>query len=249
MHRRHVLFATIAVLAASGMVRAGLWQMRRLAERRAFNAVLSARLDSVAVPPDRLPPDTARLRYRRVRVDGVYDTAHELVLVGRTRNGSPGVNLVTPLRRPGTDTAILVNRGWVYSGNAKDVESLPRWRASSATNDSGFADVFPMGQPGPIEIPGAAAAIRRLDIGALGGRFPYPLAPYYIVLFGDTTAKLDSTPARLGMPKLSEGSHQSYVVQWFSFAGIALLGTVLYIRNDLRRMRGADAIGGADTGP
>lgn len=249
MLRRHVLFAAFAVLAAAGMARAGLWQMRRLAERRAFNAVLRTRLDSVAVTPDRLPADTARLRYRRVRVDGIYDAAHEVVLVGRTRNGSPGVNLVTPLRRPGTDTAILVNRGWVYSGNAKDVESPTRWRATSATNDSGFADVFPMGQPGPIDVPGAPAAIRRLELGALGQRFPYPLAPYYIVLFGDTTAKLDSTPARLGAPRLTEGSHQSYVVQWFSFAGIALLGTVLYIRNDRRRMRAHTTIGAVDDGP
>ena len=249
MLRRHVLFAAIAILAAAGMVRAAFWQVSRLAERRAFNAALRSRLDSVAVTPDRLPSDTARLRYRRVRVDGIYDTAHEVVLIGRTRNGSPGVNLITPLRRPGTDTAILVDRGWVYSGNAKDVESVTRWRATSASNDSGFADVFPMGQPGPIEVPAAPRAIRRLEIGALGSRFPYPLAPYYIVLFGDTTAKLDSTPARLGAPKLTEGSHESYVFQWFSFAGIALLGTVLYIRNDLRRLRERPTIGGAKNDP
>ena len=48
-------------------------------------------------------------------------------MTGRTRSGSPGVHILTPLRIPESDTALLVNRGWVYSPDARTVD-LTRWR-------------------------------------------------------------------------------------------------------------------------
>jgi cytochrome oxidase assembly protein ShyY1 len=42
---------------------------------------------------------------------------------------------------------------------------------------------------------------------------------------------------RLGEPVLSDGSHRSYAIQWFSFALIALVGGTLLVREELVRRR------------
>ena len=75
-----------------------------------------------------LPRDTGGAHYRRgAPAIGRFDYEHELVLAGRTRQGSPGVELLTPVRVAGSDTAVLVNRGWVYSPDGATVDHA-RWR-------------------------------------------------------------------------------------------------------------------------
>ncbi len=234
MQRRHTWFIVIAAAAALGMVRLGVWQLSRLGERRLFNAQLRSRLDSATVRPDQLPRDTARVRYRRVRLDGVYDTEREMALISRTRNGSPGVYLVTPLRPQGQDTAILVVRGWVYSANAKDVVNQARWQQSAVANIDGFADTYAIGNPGTVLEEGKGRAIRRLDLDSLAKALPYPIRPWYVMLLRDPAAAIDSAvPVAFVRPSVDdEANHKSYAVQWFSFALITVLGTIAYVRSD-----------------
>ena len=226
MRRGTILFLVIAALVAAVCVRLGIWQLGRLAERRAANALVSARLDSAVVDVSRLPADTALARYRRVTARGTYDFEHEIVLSGRSRSGSPGVNLITPLRVPGSDTAVLVNRGWVYSPSARDVER-ERWREPADARVSGFVGTFIDPTTGITIVSGQPRTIRWLDPRTIDSLVPYPVTPYYVVAT-DTAAgpggAADGVPARLAPPPLDEGNHLSYAFQWFSFAAIFLGG-------------------------
>src|SRR6266850_6926909 len=89
--------AAVALAVAIVCVRLGFWQLDRLGQRRARNAIVAARL---ALPPLRVergtPPDSTR--NRRLIARGVYDFAHELISPGKSLDGTPGVSLVTPLR-------------------------------------------------------------------------------------------------------------------------------------------------------
>ena len=102
--------ALSGVVASGALVLAavGTWQLSRLGERRARNAAVAARLTQAPTTRDRLPADTAARHYRRVRVVGrpLYD--REFVLVNRTREGSPGVHIVTPVQVAGADTLVLL---------------------------------------------------------------------------------------------------------------------------------------------
>jgi surfeit locus 1 family protein len=222
VRRSTLVFLAVAALVAALCVRLGVWQLGRLGERRAANALVRSRLDSAAVPPERLPGDTAAVRYRRVVLRGTYDFAREVVLAGRSRNGSPGVNILTPLRLPGRDTAVLVNRGWVYSPDAAQVDAA-RWREPAEAAVEGFVNTYQDPSTGPAVAGTAARTIRRLDPAAIDSLVSYPLAPYYVVA---TSAAADSAaaPVRLAPPPLDEGSHASYAFQWFAFATIALGG-------------------------
>lgn len=229
MPRRIIPFLVIAALAAALFVRLGFWQLSRLHERRERNRPLQARLARSQVELRSLPVDSAQ--YRRVSVHGTLDTAHELVLAVRSYQGSPGVYLLTPMRIAGSDTAVLVNRGWVYAADGMTVD-LQRWRESD-TLYTGYAELIPerVGTRAVAPVPSRAERpnlLRRLDREALLKALPYPVAPVYIV----TTAPDSSTPTtqrvvRLGLPVLDEGPHLGYAFQWFSFATIAIVGAGL----------------------
>ena len=231
MPRRAALLLAVSIVAAAVCVRLGVWQLQRLGERRALNAAVAARLREPAADPASLPTDTAAVRYRRVRVAGRADYAHEIVLAARSRDGSPGVNIVTPLRVAGRDTAVLVNRGWVYSPNGADVE-LTRWREPDSLLVDGFVEV-PSRRPGAARLPSTPGAYRWLDAAALARDAGYPVTPWYVTVTRPPGARIDTaTPVRLAPPPLDEGPHLSYAIQWFSFATIALVGGVLFVRSD-----------------
>jgi surfeit locus 1 family protein len=67
----------------------------------------------------------------------------------------------------------------------------------------------------------------RLDLEALRQRLPYPILPIYLRQLPDSS--LPSFPRRLAPLSLDEGPHLSYAVQWFLFAGLAVLFAVLVV--------------------
>jgi len=219
------VFMGAAIVAAAIFARLGVWQLHRRTERRARNALILSRLDSAMVDAGALPHDTSVARFRRVRVTGVPDYEHELIFAARTYRGSPGVNFLTPVRIPGRDTAVIVNRGWVYSPDGATVDEA-RWRDTSSTF-TGYAEEFP-------SVAGASYASRprviaRLSYAAASKALPYPVAPFYVVALGDSVIAPDRL-ARLTVPPLDEGPHLNYAIQWFSFALIALVGAGVVVK-------------------
>ena len=233
MSRRALAFVIFAIAVSAGCVRLGFWQLHRLSDRRALNALLSSRLADSPRPVRELLRDSASAAYRRVTATGSYDFANEFALASRTRQGSPGVNIVTPLRVPGTDTVVLVNRGWVYSPDAMTVD-LSRWRERTPATATGYLLPVHGAGRGAVSAATNRRVLRRLDRDSLAARLPYPVAPFLIVATEAGSSARDSTPARLAAPVLDEGPHLGYAVQWFAFALIGLVGAAFSVRADRR---------------
>jgi len=158
-------------------------------------------------------------------VTGTPDYDHELVWAARSYRGSPGVNLLTPIRLPGRDTAVIVDRGWVYSPDGETVDLAKCHDRDSVF--TGYIEEFPA-----IDGSMSAAhphAITRLGYAAIEKALPFPVAPVFIVMLGDSTIAPDRL-ARLVPPPLDEGPHLNYAIQWFAFALIALVGAGVVIR-------------------
>ncbi len=213
------LFVLIAFAAAAIFVRLGIWQLRRRDERRERNALVVARLKSPEVDFRDLPRDSLESRFRRVRVTGTPDYAHQLLWAARTHAGSPGLNFLTPVRVAGNDTAVLVNRGWVYSPDGSTVDEA-KWREADTTF-SGYADEIPAA--GGTAYTTRPQTIARMGYEAVRKALPYPVAPMLIVMTGDSTVAVDRV-ARLTTPPLDEGPHMNYALQWFGFALVTLVG-------------------------
>ncbi len=194
----------VAIVVATACVLLGKWQLDRLAQRRARNAALAARL---ALPPlavrGDIPADSAR--QRRVVAQGVYDFAAERTWPGRSFQGTPGVALLTPLRLA-DGSAVLVDRGWAPSPDAFHVDHT-LYREPDTATVTGIALIPPRG---------------RGDVAVAGFR------PFVIQL--ETPDPAAGLPRRWPPPALDDGPHLSYAIQWFSFAAIVLVGTATLLR-------------------
>jgi surfeit locus 1 family protein len=212
--------AALAVALAAGCVRLGFWQLHRLHQRRARNAVIAA---ARALPPLELPAagvPAESLAERRVRARGTYDWAREHVWHARTYQGAPGVTLITPLRLA-DGSWLLVDRGWAPSADAYHVDGSRFHEADTAT-------IAGLAEPAPRDR-GDADPRRFAD--SLGGA----VLPLVVQLLpGDTNAHLPPGLVRWPAPELDEGPHLSYTIQWFSFAAIILVGTFALLRKQAR---------------
>ena len=227
MKKRDVAFGIFGLIFAIVCIRLGIWQLQRLAERRHLNTELRSRAATIPVTLGELPTDTGAAHFRRVAISGTYDYDREITLTNRSRNGSPGVNIVTPLRSS-SDTAVLVNRGWVYAPDGMTVD-LARWRETPAINGEGYVEFFRKGN-GSAKSATHKRAYRWVDDKTISQAFPYPVRPYLVVLIDDSTKRGENIPPRLDVPPLDEGPHRNYAIQWFSFAAISIFGTILFLR-------------------
>ena len=82
------------------------------------------------------------------------------------------MNFLTPLRVPGRDTAVLVNRGGVDAPDGQTVEG-PRWRERDTVTVRGFIETFTQGGTGPVGSPTRPRLVRRTDRDSLAAQ-PLP---------------------------------------------------------------------------
>lgn len=230
MNRRLIAFVALAVALGALFVRLGFWQLERRVERRTLNERVRRQLALPPVPVTELLAQRDAVN-RRVSVTGAPDFANEIVVTGRSRSGSPGVHVLTPLRLPGRDTAVLVHRGWVYSADAATVD-LEKWRETRVTFTGQTLRLPSVEGPGT---PARGRAVRQLSHPGIARLLPYPVHALYVV--AQDSAAADSTPVRLGTTLLGEGPHLSYAIQWFCFAAIAIIGAAVVVVRSGQAMR------------
>jgi surfeit locus 1 family protein len=231
-HSQRVLFAlTVAVsLACAGL---GSWQLGRLVTRRAANRAALAERELPLVDLDRQSL-SGPVRYHRVTISGELDFDREIVLRGHLLRGAPGIEVVTPIRPPGRDTAVLVNRGFVPTPDAGAIRDPTRYREPSSARISGIATSIPDAHDGLPLVTERGETWRRLDLTALRARLPYPVAAYYVIPeardTGEHSLRGHSLPVRVEPPGLDDGPHLSYAIQWFVIGGAALGFGFLFVR-------------------
>jgi len=221
LRRRDLAGLVFALAVAAVCVRLGVWQLDRLRQRRAWNAAaLAARerppLGVTGGAGGALTADS--VRDRRLRARGIYDYAHERLWRGRSYEGIPGVDLITPLRLA-DGGAVLVDRGWAPSPDGYHVDE-------GAYREADSADVLGLGMSAP-------RARGDVDPARLQDSVPYRLLPFVIQQLPPSTALNRPLPPgliRWPAPELSDGPHLSYAVQWFSFAIIIVVGSVALLR-------------------
>lgn len=230
---RGIAAALLVLVVAAVCVRLGFWQLDRLEQRRERNALLAAAMEApvLSLTGDSLRAvmaDPESYLRRRVRLRGTFDPRGTALLRGRARQGAPGVHLVTPLRIGGGEKAVLIDRGWVPAPDATTVDPR-RFHRAGTVEVEGYLDILSSGstedaQPfRAVTDDFAVPTYQRLNLTAYSQDYPVDLLPFYIER---TSAGLASEGAPFGAPppRLDEGPHLGYAIQWFSFAAIAVIG-------------------------
>jgi surfeit locus 1 family protein len=232
--RKWILTTILVVIGAAVCARLGIWQLDRLKQRRAFNAHVYA---MQALPALELPTDAAiqDMEYRTVHASGTYDFQNEIALRNQSYQDQYGYHLVTPLKLSNGD-AVLVDRGWIPAdGNSTPAEWQQYDSAAAATVDGIIRSSQETAGFGGVSDPTPAPGQQRLDfwiyvnIPRIAGQLPYRILPVYIQQNPDATRTQPPIPYQEELD-LSEGPHQGYAIQWFSFAGLLLLGYPFYVR-------------------
>lgn len=237
LSRRWILFAVAVALLAYGCWWLGEWQFHRLDERRDRNAHISRNLQLPPRPVDEVlgvgqevAPDEY---WRKVRATGRYLADEQVAVRYQTRGGQAGVDVVTPLRVDGSGALLLVDRGWLATGNTGDAApELPEppsgavtvvgWVRPDATGDS---------------IAVTSGSTRAVSSDAIGATLEGPVYDGWVDLAAQRP-KSALPLERAELPDLGEGPHFFYGLQWWFFAALAVFGFG-YLAFDERRRHGA----------
>jgi surfeit locus 1 family protein len=155
-------------------------------------------------------------------VFGTFEAQHQIFLDNRQENGQPGVHVITPLRIEGTDTRILVNRGWVGWSQGRSVLPVVATPAGRV-QIIGLATVpstkkfFLM----PDHPDAQAKLWSRVDMPRFEKMIGYPLQPVVLQQTGGDAP--DTLVRHWAPPDDRVGMHRGYAFQWFGMAAALLL--------------------------
>ena len=220
LHFEPHLIPTLATIAGLVLfVNLGLWQAGK-AERRATEIEqhsARARLGPYAIGGQLVAP--LQLQDSPVTVRGVYEPQFQFFVDNRQEDGQPGVHVVTPLKIVGSDTRILVNRGWVGWGKSRDL--LPKViTPDTLVEVIGIASV-PANKPFFLMPEHADQLPRlwtRLDMERFAKEASFAVQPVVVLQSGEGDGLVRKWPP----PEDRVARHQSYAYQWFGMA-VALL--------------------------
>ena len=235
---RPIPFAATVLLVALG-VSLGQWQERRAAQKISLHQQLA---DRAAEAPLQLSPATAAaaiaaaiatpgagvLEYRRVKVSGQFVAGWPLYLNNRPQAGRAGFYLVMPLKIAGSDSHVLVARGWLPR-HAGDATRLPPYATAGGTVTvdgivkAGVGHIMQLGIPEPVR-PGAI--VQNIDPAQFAQASGLKLQAFFIEQSGPAPAAeglVRDWPA----PSLGVEKHQGYAFQWYALAVMALLFFVI----------------------
>jgi cytochrome oxidase assembly protein ShyY1 len=180
------------------MLRASWWQWERHLEKQDLIKTLQATLKrevAELLPLAQSAPNWDREIWRRVRVSGTYDFAHE-VIVRRNRgtNDQAGFHVVTPLKIDADGNAtpiyILVDRGFIPLGR-QDREYRKRYQTPEHATLYGLVKassapkfLAPSDPELTLDTPWVDLWI-RINIAALQKQLPYRVLPVYIEVMED----------------------------------------------------------------
>ena len=218
-----LLALVLVVCAVFGWL--GSWQLG-VARDRGAEAASRAAAATGAVPIDELlAPQrsfTERADARQVVAAGAYDAARTVLVADRLQRGRSGWWVVTALR---TDAGAFlpVVRGWVPSPD--DASALP------AAVPQGVVTVLGVLQqddpPADRDLGLPEGQLQQVDAADLVNRWGAPIYNGYLLLTDEqgsvTTAQPERVPPPRQVPQGIAWRNAAYAVQWWVFAGFALL--------------------------
>lgn len=208
----------------------GLWQIDRAEQKREQARVLGERARLPALELRGLIADPGTLRFRKLRAQGTFEADGQILIENRRQGNRIGFQVITPLRISGSDSRVLVNRGWIAGASGGPVV-VPVPEGEVMVTGEGHLPYAPA-----LVLHGSPEAAKDW-----GRRWPYLTLELYRAATGtqvqpvvilqhpdDAGGFVRVWPREL--PK--EDMHIGYAIQWFAFAFIAV---VLWLRLSLVR--------------
>ena len=117
--------ALIFAITFCGFIVLGFWQIDRADQKNALNSNYTDRQQEAAIVLDKnnVIDEKSSLLWRKVEFEGSFINKQNIILDNQIFNQIAGFNIITPFKIKGSDSIVLVNRGW--HPNLKNREMLP----------------------------------------------------------------------------------------------------------------------------
>jgi len=232
LNRRTILLTLGAFALAVLCVRLGFWQWHRMEHKKHQQAIIERHLGVEAVPvqsvlrPGRAVADDDE--WTLVRATGTFETHGQVTVKFTPRDGRAGADVVTPLVLPG-GSALLVDRGWIATANTNarptDIPTPPPGRI---TVEGWLRPDNQAGENAVVPVDGQVRAIASHGLEKYIGR---ELLPGFMNLQQPAMTGL----AREPRPHVGHALNFFYALQWWFFAGLALIGPFWFGREPQAR--------------
>ncbi|MEO8101426.1 MAG: SURF1 family protein [Betaproteobacteria bacterium] len=207
--------AALGVVLLTGYL--GLWQQHRMEEKQALQREFEARSGQPPLVLNAATRDPA-MRFRQARAVGEWRSAGQIFLDNQVKDEVVGYHVFAPLKLAGSDTFVLVNRGWVARGSTYPVPP---------------AMVVP---PGPVSVAGQltlpsarffelsaqfvqGSVWQNLTIERYRDAMHLDVLPLVLLAQG-TPAPLQPVTEH---PDARASKHMEYMLTWYSLAVTAIV--------------------------
>ena len=217
--------ALITVVCIPLFIYLGQWQY----EKAATKQQLQQRLDSFMheAPVDLPEKITAaeEWKYRRVRVEGVYEPRYQIILDNQVENGRAGYHVITPLKIGGSDKYVLVDRGWIPAeANHRDMPVVITPVGSHVVTGNVWvpsSKFYSLEKPQQQTDSAWQPLWQNMDMKRYAATAPITVLPIVIRLDADSEAGGFSRNWPAPAERLE--THIGYAYQWFGFAVAAFI--------------------------
>jgi surfeit locus 1 family protein len=218
----------LAAAACAAGIAFGSWQTRRAEEKRALGAEVDQALKAAPIEISTTPVENKNLLLKRVAARGEFVADRTLLLDNKIRHGRVGYEVITPFRLSRSALHVLVNRGWVEASPSRDV--LPQVRTPAGeTRVEGLA-LGHLPQALQLKENTRGRVRQNVDLGAFAADTGLALQPIVIEQRSDSG---DGLLREWPRPDAGIERHQSYALQWYSLAALAVvLAVVLSFRKN-----------------
>jgi cytochrome oxidase assembly protein ShyY1 len=224
---RLIPFIATVLLVALGIA-LGNWQERRAAQKIGIAQRLASRSADapVVVGPAITPVEP--MEFRRVKLTGEFLANWPVFLDNRPYQGRSGFILLMPFKIAGSNTHVLVARGWLPRDAAVH-DKLPAYATppGQVTIDgvvkASPGRVLQLGTPAPLK---PNAIVQNVEVRDFAQASGLALQPFFVEQLGPREqgeAFVRDWPA----PSLGIEKHQGYAFQWYALAVMAFLFFVI----------------------
>jgi surfeit locus 1 family protein len=199
----------------------GNWQRHRAADKDAVAAQFAAAASAPPVDLAAADSDVTRLRFRTVQARGEYDGARQLFIDNKVHAGRVGYHVITPLKLAGSEHFVLVDRGWIAQGARRgELPAVPP--PAGLLTVVGRANLPPRRYLELGEARDSKLLWENLDIARIAAATGLELLPV-IIEQTDPVVPADGLVRDWPAPDLGADQNRSYMLQWYSFAVLAVM--------------------------
>ena len=196
----------------------GIWQVERGHDK---SKIIEEFNNNSKKNPSPLSEESSK--WDRVSVKGFWKGSKQILIDNAINSGAAGYKVLTPLKINGTETFILVDRGWISQGESRNV--LPNIEIQNE-----YAEVN-----GILEDPELGFVLsenlvtsnwpkvsQTKNLEVLNKEFEEQMAPY--ILVADPTLKSSLAYMKIVPTNMTAEKHFGYAIQWFTmFIAICLM--------------------------